>query len=114
MTEDEGTYSALMELERGQNRLPKRTDLELRQSSEPGKASPPDELDIIPYMSQSYRFTEEEVRWIRQQSFTQTQRLGTRISQNTIVRFALHYLRDACRKNPKRNPLSEAISRLKR
>jgi hypothetical protein len=112
---DEGTYSQLVEAAQKQAAEPKPAPPpQTKRPSTPSEGQTEDDLSTIPYMNQSYRFTEEEVRWIRRQAYSLTELLGTKVSQNTVIRFAVHQLRDACRKNPKRNPLVEAISRLKR
>ncbi len=91
-----------------------------RQEAEPhtknkAQASKPrEDLSTTPYISQNYRFTEDELRWLRRQAYNLTERLGGKVSQNTVLRVALQHLRDACSANPKRNPLVDAISRLKK
>jgi hypothetical protein len=116
MTDAEGTYSKLVTIAQEKESPPKKPSPIAEPASEktPQMDEPGEDLSTIPYMNQSYRFTEEEVRWIRRQAYSLTERLGTKVSQNTVIRFAVHQLREACRKNPKRNPLVDAVSRLKR
>ncbi len=113
MNDGDGTYSKLVDIaEKKQAR---------RQSVSPPMAAkkpptetPKEDLTTTPYISQNYRFTEDELRWLRRQAYSLTERLGNKVSQNTILRVALQYLRDACSANPKRNPLVDAVSRLKK
>lgn len=118
MNEDEGTYSQLAEI--AQTKAPDR-------DASPTPPPPPlqaerrapaegaaEDVNTTPHLSQNYRFTEDELRWLRKQAYNLTERLGAKVSQNTVLRIALHTLRDACAKQPKRNPLLEAASRLKK
>jgi hypothetical protein len=73
-----------------------------------------EDLNTVPYISQSFRITETELSWLRQQSFELTQRFGSRITQSTVLRVALHRLREACQKDTDKNPLLETVSRLKK
>lgn len=114
MTENEGTYSQLVEAAQKKVAAAKSPPPPPGEQPAPAPEGQAEDLNTIPYMNQSYRFTEEEVRWIRRQAYSLTERLGTKVSQNTVIRFAVHHLREACRKDPKRNPLVEAVSRLKR
>ena len=114
MTENDGTYSALMELQQdgqsstGPRRHPAK---EARQNP---KDAPIEDLSTTPYVSQNYRFTEDELRWLRHQSFKLTEKLGARVSQNTILRIALAQFRNACDRNSRNNPLLDALFRLKK
>ncbi len=111
MKEAEGTYSQLVEVARDKpaSRFTPKAKPE-RHESEPDN----DDLSTVPYISQNYRFTEDELRWLRRQSLNLTERLGSKVSQNTILRFALQFLREAYTKSPKDNPLLDALSKLKR
>jgi hypothetical protein len=82
-------------------------------ASQPPKATAED-VTATPYISQNYRFTDDELRWLRLQVFRLRERFGTKVSQNTILRVALAHLREACDKNPRNNPLIDAASRLKK
>lgn len=73
-----------------------------------------EDINVTPYISQSFRFTEAELRWLRQQSYRLTDAFGAKISQSTVLRIALHQLWDACRTQKDKNPLTEAVSRLKK
>ena len=118
MTDPEGTYSKLVEI--AQKKAPDKeappTPRALpAQVEKPAPVEGPGEdLNTTPYISQNYRFTEDELRWIRKQSYNLTEKLGAKVSQNTVLRIALQFLRDACAKNPKDNPLVETASRLKK
>jgi hypothetical protein len=113
MSENDGTYAALMKL---QQERPVKSTGPKGASELPPKPLPDSTEDLIitPYISQNYRFTDDELRWVRQQAFKLTERFGTKITQNTILRVALASLRDLCDKNPKVNPLLEAISRFRK
>lgn len=118
MTEEaKGTYSELVELSRQE------TPARAERPAVAGKpkATPVDavvseneDLATTPYISQNYRFTEDELRWLRRQSLNLSERLGTKVSQNTILRVALQRLRDLYTQNPKANPLLEALAKLKK
>jgi hypothetical protein len=113
MSHAEGTYSRLVEIAQ------KKGDRREATTSPPPEKNPQtrdqhEDLSTTPYLSQNYRFTEDELRWLRRQAYNLTDRLGAKVSQNTVLRVALHFLRDACTKNPKRNPLIEALSNLKK
>jgi hypothetical protein len=75
---------------------------------------PREDINVTPYISQSFRFTEAELRWLRQQSYRLTDAFGAKISQSTVLRIALHQLWDACRTHKDKNPLAETVSRLKK
>jgi hypothetical protein len=113
MTDSEGTYSQLVDIAEKKGK-PKKSPAPARSEKSPPNEQPREDLTTTPYISQNYRFTEDELRWLRRQSYNLTERLGGKVSQNTILRVALRLLRDACTRNPKRNPLVEAVSELKR
>ncbi len=112
MTDNEGTYAALMELQQGKasSKSPRPKDTKTEKSSE----VPREDITTTPYISQNYRFTEDELRWLRHQVFRLRERLDTKVSQNTILRIALAHFRDLCDQNPRNNPLIDAVSRLKK
>ena len=116
MSEIEGTYSKLAELAEKKNVQPRPEPArrEPRPAPKPEVDAPREDLSTTPYISQNYRFTEDELRWLRRQAYNLTERIGVKVSQNTILRIALNLLRDTCVKNPKRNPLLDAISNLKK
>lgn len=113
MTDSEGTYTQLVEISQ-KKRKPQEQSSPTRNEKSPPPEQPREDLATTPYISQNYRFTEDELRWLRRQSYNLTERIGSKVSQNTILRVALRLLRDACTKNPKRNPLVEAVSQLKK
>jgi hypothetical protein len=113
MTENEGTYSRLIEVER-KRAAPAAAPSPAQPRKEAKPAAPPEDLATTPYISQNYRFTEDELRWLRRQAYSLTERFGTKVSQNAILRVALGLLREACGKNPRQNSLTEAISKLKK
>lgn len=114
MTDAEGTYSKLVEIA-GQRPRPTRSSAAAQQTAQkPTVEQPGEDLSTTPYISQNYRFTDDELRWIRKQSYNLTEKLGAKVSQNTVLRISLQFLRDACTKNPKNNPLVEMASRLKK
>jgi len=105
VSDNDGTYAALMELQQEERPV---TPASPKGAAEPGPQPSLDsteDLITTPYISQNYRFTDDELRWVRQQAFKLTERFGTKITQNTILRVALANLRDLCDKNPKANPL---------
>lgn len=118
MNENEGTFSKLMEMNEAVPTpavepkptppLPKPTATKVEVDK------PVEDLNITPYISQNYRFTEEELRWLRKRSFDLSEQVGAKVSQNTILRIALRELRDACERNPNSNPLAKAVPRLKK
>jgi hypothetical protein len=121
MSDNEGTYAALMELQTGKR--PGKPDREQETPPPEPKADQADamsaritseDLTVTPYISQNYRFTEDELRWLRQQAYKLSEKLGMKVSQNAILRVALAALRELYDKNPRSNPLIEAISRLKK
>lgn len=121
MSENDGTFSKLMELA-DTTPVPKPVPVAKRES--PSTAAPveqpastmeaPEDINETPYISQNYRFTEEELRWLRKRSFDLTEQVGAKVSQNTILRIALRELRQSCDRNPNSNPLSKAVARLKK
>lgn len=113
MTENEGTYSRLLEVDR-KRAAPAAVPSPTPQKKERKPDEPKEELATTPYISQNYRFTEDELRWLRRQAYNLTERFGSKVSQNMILRIALSLLREAWGKNPRQNPLIEAISKLKR
>jgi len=127
MTEVKGTYSELVELSRQEPPKQARSQPSATPSTDPAPQARPraakqeaehtelsEDLSTTPYISQNYRFTEDELRWLRRQSYTLSERLGMKVSQNTILRIALQRLRDLYTQNPKDNPLVETISKLKK
>ncbi|MEX2246929.1 MAG: hypothetical protein WEC75_09595 [Dehalococcoidia bacterium] len=115
MKEAEGTYSQLVELSQEKAPATRPAPREpARPKAEAAADLSAEDLSTTPYISQNYRFTEDELRWLRRQAYNLTERLGAKVSQNTILRVALQLLRDTCSKSPKDNPLSEALSKLKK
>ena len=114
MTENNGTYSALMELQQDAQPLKALKPKQAREARENPKATPVEDLSTTPYVSQNYRFTEDELRWLRHQAFKLTEKLGAKVSQNTILRIALAQFREVCDRSPRNNPLLDALSRLKK
>jgi hypothetical protein len=114
MNENDGTYAALMELQQDKAPAKSVTSQEPKEPVTKPSPGPTEDLATTPYISQNYRFTEDELRWLRQQAFKLTERLGTKVSQNAILRVALANLRELCDKNPRTNPLVDAVSRLKK
>lgn len=117
MSDSEGTYAALIEMQREKPAAEKRPKMVQEAKPEPSEETveiSTEDLASTPYISQNYRFTEEDLRWLRQQAFKLTDRLGTKVSQNTILRVALAHLKELCDKNPRSNPLVEALSKLKK
>jgi hypothetical protein len=115
MTEPEGTFSKLMEIADAEPK--KARPIPTTPPNEPPNAEPhtqTEDLNTTPYISQNYRFTEDELRWLRTRSFDLSEVYGAKVPQNTILRIALHELRDACERNPNSNPLTRAVSRLKK
>ena len=113
MTGNDGTYTQLADM--AKKREPgKKRPTPPRPGSKPNSEAGREDLTTTPYISQNYRFTEDELRWLRRQAYNLTERLGGKVSQNTVLRVALHFLRDACTKSPKRNPLVDAVSELKK
>ena len=112
MTEIEGTYSKLAEL--AEKKSAQARPEPPKSAAKPQVDAPREDLSTTPYISQNYRFTEDELRWLRRQAYNLTERIGVKVSQNTILRVALSLLRDTCTKNPKRNPLLDAVSKLKK
>ena len=112
MSENEGTYAALMELQQARpNSKPEAATPPKERLSQPPRA-PAEDITTTPYISQNYRFTDDELRWLRLQVFRLRERLGTKVSQNTVLRIALAHFREACDKNPRNNPLIDVVSRL--
>lgn len=119
MSENDGTFSKLMEMtEHPPAKVaPVKPAILVEPApavSTPTTPEPTEDINSTPYISQNYRFTEEELRWLRKRSFDLSEEVGAKISQNTILRIALRELREACDRNPKINPLSKAVTRLKK
>ncbi len=118
MADVDGTYSKLIEIEREKQptqeppKTPRPSDKTPPAKPQTG-TEPKEDLATTPYISQNYRFTEDELKWLRKQSYSLSERLGSKVSQNTILRLALQFLRDACSNN-RRNPLLEIVSRLRK
>ncbi len=112
MTDADGTYSRLAEMAKGE-RVARAPSPAVAKRDKPAP-EPQEDLGSTPYISQNYRFTEDELRWLRRQSYSLSEQLAMKVSQNTVLRFALHALRDACAKSPTKNPLLDALSRLKK
>lgn len=115
MTDAEGTYSQLVEIAEGR----KKPSIAKPKSHRPpakkaAESEPREDLATTPYISQNYRFTEDELRWLRRQAYSLTERLGTKVSQNAILRVALQLLREACSQSPARNPLVDAITKVRK
>lgn len=113
MTNNDGTYSRLVEMAQ-EKRARKEPSTPPRAEKKLQGDEPSEDLATTPYISQNYRFTEDELRWLRRQAYNLTEKIGTKVSQNAVLRVALHFLRDTCARNPKRNPLVEAVSKLKK
>ncbi len=113
MTGNDGTYSKLVDIAEKKQARSKAIP-QPRPEKKPATETPKEDLGTTPYISQNYRFTEDELRWLRRQAYNLTDRLGSKVSQNTVLRVALQHLRDACAKSPKLNPLVEAVSRFKK
>lgn len=112
MSDAEGTYTQLVELSQEKAQTPVApAPPKPRSESAP---ETPEDLSTTPYISQNYRFTDEELRWLRRQSFSLTERMGWKVSQNTILRVALQLLRELYAKSPKDNPLLEALGKIKK
>lgn len=112
----EGTFSKLMEIAETNGGEPQRPvkDAHQPEPSQPHDHETQEDITTTPYISQNYRFTEDELRWLRARSFDLSESLGAKVPQNTILRIALRELRDACERNPKSNPLTRALARLKK
>ncbi len=119
MNENDGTFSKLMEIAETAPlpttpskppRLPKRPPA----SAKGPTPEPAEDINATPYISQNYRFTDDELRWLRKRSFDLSEQAGAKVSQNTILRIALRELREACDRNPDTNPLSKTVTRLKK
>ncbi len=117
----DGTFSKLMEL--SETPLPPPPDKPATRPAAPKPAPTPtvdlpvkpiEDVDTVPHISQNYRFTDEELRWLRGRSFDLSEQHGAKISQNTILRIALRELREACERNPQSNPLLKNVARLKK
>ncbi len=119
MNDNDGTFSKLMEIAETAPAPPESPKPPMRPevSPLPAKAvpvEPVEDINSTPYISQNYRFTEDELRWLRKRAFDLSEQVGTKVSQNTILRIALRELRDACDRNPITNPLSKTVTRLKK
>jgi len=114
MTDAEGTYSQLVEIAEKRKKPSRAEPKSPRPTKKAAEPEPREDLATTPYISQNYRFTEDELRWLRRQAYNLTERLGTKVSQNTILRVALQLLREACASSPTRNRLVEAITKLKK
>jgi len=114
MTDAEGTYSQLVEIAEKQKKPSSAEPKSPRPTKKAAEPEPREDLATTPYISQNYRFTEDELRWLRRQAYNLTERLGTKVSQNTILRVALQLLREACARSPGRNPLVEVIGKTKK
>lgn len=115
MTDAEGTYSQLVEIAEKRKKPSSPTATSPRPPiKRVVESEVREDLATTPYISQNYRFTEDELRWLRRQAYNLTERLGTKVSQNTILRVALQLLREACARSPAHNPLVEAITKIRK
>ena len=115
MTDNDGTYSQLVEIaEKRTKPAPPKPKASRPAAKKPPEPEPSEDLATTPYISQNYRFTEDELRWLRRQAYSLTERLGTKVSQNAILRVALQLLRDACARSPARNPLVDALTKIRK
>ena len=125
--EEKGMFTELMEASREPSNAPPPRPKKAPEATRPIEqvssptgddtltaASEQEDLSTIPYMAQNYRFTEDELKWLRRQAYDLTETLGAKVPQNLVVRIAVHHLRQVVTKNPKNNPLLEAISKLRK
>lgn len=117
MTENDGTFSKLMEMAEAApapSAGTKPEALPATTQQEPASPQPVEDLTTTPYISQNYRFTEDELHWLRRRAYELSEEIGVKVSQNTILRIALRELRAACERNPETNPLTKSVTRLKK
>lgn len=119
MRENEGTYSALVELQEQatdakplarQRPKPERLDPQAR--NEPLKSQLPHELDDLSevgYRSHSFRFTTAESRWLSSECLQLSAQLDRPITHNTLIRVLLRVADDAMKNNPDKNDLLDKL-----
>lgn len=108
-TPSDGTYSKLAEIARRTGSVKRPPDSSAAADEEHSNG-----LAATPYISMSYRFTDDEIRWLRRQAYDLTEALGTKVTQNAVLRAALQLLRKACASDPDHNPLTDAFPLLKK
>lgn len=124
MSESDGTFSKLMELAESLPREPKRHTKQAeptptrraRQQEPPHSDSLPKHLDDLSetgYTSHSYRFTEEELRWLRLFCYRVSADLDRPVNHNTLVRLLLRLADQEWKANPQDNKLRRLILALK-
>lgn len=116
MNETDGTFSKLMAMaETGPVPAPRsKPEPAPAVAQSPASPHPVEDLTTTPYISQNYRFTEDELHWLRRRAYELSEEIGVKVSQNTILRIALRELRAACERNPETNPLTKSVTRLKK
>lgn len=104
-------FSKLMEVTNEDRNEPKKQIL-------PSPSLQADELELEeidrPYEAQTYRFTPDEMAWIREQSYLLSKTLGFAVYQNTILRIGLLELRRRSHSGPERNPLLDELRKDKK
>ena len=123
MKENDGTYSALVELQEQttdpkplarQRSKPER--LQPQAKTEPFKSDLPHELDDLSqvgYRSHSFRFTTAESRWLSSECLQLSAQLDRPITHNTLIRVLLRVADDAMKNNPAKNDLLDKLLRIK-
>jgi len=77
MTDSEGTCARLVEIAEKKGK-PAEPPAPTRSERKVPTEQPSEDLTTTPYIRQNYRFTEDELRWLRRQSYNLTERLGSR------------------------------------
>ena len=109
MSEKEGTYAALMEMQEA-----KSDEATKRTAGLSHELSPElDDLTETGYRSHSYRFTTAESRWLRHRCLQLSVQLDRTVTHNELVRVLLRIADDAMKANPEKNDLLDRLSRIK-
>lgn len=114
MSENEGTYAALMELQQTGPKGKAKATPPVPAKVTIRDVAPVEDLSTTPYRGQNYRFTDDELRWLKHQAFKLSERLDAKVTQNVILRIALAHLRGLYEKNPRDNPLIDALLRFRK
>lgn len=118
MSEKEGTYASLMEVQQAKSERPTKQPLRPEPlpapfPSQPELSSELDDLTEVGYRSHSYRFTTAESHWLKSRCLQLSVQLDRTVTHNELVRVLLRVADDAMRKNPEKNDLLNRLSRIK-
>lgn len=120
MSENDGTYASLVQLQEPTRKPKSSSARKPRVPDSPIQPTPDDpilgeleDLSEAGYNSHSFRFTESELRWLRRFSLRLSEVLDRQISRNTLIRCLLRLAQNEWKRNPESNRLRDFLARLK-